>query len=70
MASLPSSLCLLKKFLGLHKDHFQKFVVCPKCNSLYNYDSAFETVVSRRVSKKRLFVDFPNHRQSISKTLQ
>lgn len=62
VASLPSSLYLLKKFLGLHKHHFQKFVVCPKCNSLYNYDSAFERVGSRRVSKKRLFVDFPNHR--------
>ena len=63
VASLPSSLYLLKKFFGLHKDRFQKFVVCPKCNSLYNYyGSAFETVGSRRVSKRCSYVDFPIHR--------
>ena len=62
VGSFPSSVYLLKKFFGLHKDCFQKFVVCPKCNSLYNYDSAYETVGSRRVSKKCSYVEFPNHR--------
>ena len=38
-------------------------MVCPKCNSLYNYNSAFEKVGSQRVSKKCSYVDFPNHRQ-------
>lgn len=61
-ASSPSSLYMLKKYFALHKDSFQKFVVCPKCNSLYNYDSAYETVGSRRLSKKCSFVEFPNHR--------
>ena len=37
-------------------------MVCPKCNSLYNYDSAFEAVGSRRLSKKCSYVEFPNHR--------
>ena len=62
VGSFPSSLYLLKKFFGLHKDCFQKFVVCPKCNYLYNYDSANETVGSQRVSKKCSYVEFPNHR--------
>ena len=62
LASFPSSLYLLKKHFGLHNDGFQKFVVCPKCNSLYNYDSAFETVGSKQISKKCSYVDFPNHR--------
>ena len=44
VASFPSSLYLLKKHFGFHKDCFQKFVVCPKYNSLYNYDAAFKTV--------------------------
>lgn len=61
-ASFPSSLYMLKKYFGLHKDCFQKFVVCPKCNSLYNYDSAYETVGGRRRSRKCSFVEFPNHR--------
>ena len=64
VASFPSSLYLLKKHFGFHKDCFQKFVVgCPKCNSLYNYDAAFKTVGTRRESRKCSFVEFPNHRQ-------
>lgn len=62
-ASFPSSLYMLKKYFGLHKDCFQKFVVCPKCNSLYNYDSAYEKVGGRRLSWKCSFVEFPNHSQ-------
>ena len=53
---------MLKKYFGLHRDCFQKFVVCPKCNSLYNYDSAYETVGGRKLSRKCSFVEFPNHR--------
>ena len=60
-ASFPSSLYMLKKYFGLHKDCFQKFVVCPKWNSLYNY--GYETVGGRRLSRKCSFVEFPNHRQ-------
>ena len=62
VGSFPSSLYLLKTFFGLHKDCFQKFVVCPKCNSLYNYESTYEKVGNRRVSKKCSYVGFPNHR--------
>ena len=31
----PSSLYLLRKFVNLKRDNFVKFVVCPKCASLY-----------------------------------
>ncbi|KAL9978767.1 hypothetical protein ACROYT_G016322 [Oculina patagonica] len=61
-AAFPSSLYMLKKYFGLHKDCFQKFVVCPKCHSLYNYDSAYDTVGGKRLSKKCSYVEFPNHR--------
>ena len=63
LASFSSSLYMLKKHFNLLKDGFQKSLVCPKCNSLYNYNSAFEKVGSQRVSKKCSCVDFPNHRQ-------
>ena len=62
VVSFPSSLYLLKKHFGLLTDDFQKFVVCPKCNSLYNYDSTFETRGGKRISKRCSYVDFPNHR--------
>ncbi|XP_078355419.1 uncharacterized protein LOC144640070 [Oculina patagonica] len=61
-AAFPSSLYMLKKYFGLHKDCFQKFVVCPKCHSLYNYDSAYETVGGKHLSKKCSYVEFPNHK--------
>ena len=52
VVSFPSSLYLLKKHFGLLTDGFQKFVVCPKCNSLYNYDSTFETRGGKQISKR------------------
>ena len=62
VVSFPSSLYLLKKHFDLLTDGFQKFVVCPKCNSLYNYDSTFETRGGKQISKRCSYVDFPNHR--------
>ena len=46
MASLakvfPNSLYKLKKAAGLHGDDFKKYVVCPKCKSLYKFDDCVE----------------------------
>ena len=38
---LPQSLYALNKLLGYH-DHFQKLVVCPKCNSVYKTENCVE----------------------------
>ena len=35
---LPSSLYLLRKFVDFKRDNFVKFVVCPKCASLYQLE--------------------------------
>ena len=64
----PKSLHLLKKQLGIDQDKFIKYVVCPKCNTLYNFDDCYVLQNRKRVSKKCTFVEFPNHRQHFRRT--
>ena len=40
----PGSLYLVRQFLNLDRDDFNKFVVCPKCTKLYKYDSCLGMV--------------------------
>ena len=65
---LPKSLHLLRKQLGLDRDKFIKYVVCPKCHSLYNFDDCYETLHRRKVSKNCTFVQYPHHRQHFRRT--
>ena len=64
----PKSLHLLRKQLGIDQDKFIKYVVCPKCHSLYNFDDCYETLHRRKVSKKCIFVQHPHHRQHFCQT--
>ena len=64
----PRSVHLLWKQLGLDKDRFIKYVVCPKCHTLYVFDDCYELLRGRRVSKKCSFFQFPNHRQHFRRT--
>ena len=61
--AFPGTLYCLKKQLGLAKDKFKKYVVCPKCHSLYTFDQCYDTIGSCNKSKKCSFVKFANHRQ-------
>ena len=36
--AFPSSLYRFRKLIGINRDHFQKFIMCPKCAKLYSYD--------------------------------
>ena len=65
---LPKSLHLLRKQLGLDRDKFIKYVVCPKCHSLYNFDDCYETLHRRKVSKNCTLVQYPHHRQHFRRT--
>ena len=55
-ALFPKSLHLLKKQLGIDKDEFMKYVVCPKCGTLYNFDDCYVLHHRKRVSKNCTFV--------------
>ena len=65
---IPKSLHLLRKEFGLHEDSFIKFVVCPKCENLYNFDDCHTLRFGKRLTKKCSFVEFPNHRQHFRRT--
>ena len=45
-----------------------KYVVCPKCGTLYNFDDCYVLHHRKRVSKSCMFVEFPNHRQHFRRT--
>ena len=59
----PGTLYYFRKEIGLGDDVFVKYVVCPKCHALYEFEKCFDTVGTSRVSKKCSYVKFPNHRQ-------
>ncbi|XP_068680399.1 uncharacterized protein [Montipora foliosa] len=48
----PKSVRLLCKQVGLDKDNFIKYVVCPECHCLYNFDDCYESLHGRKVPKK------------------
>ena len=50
--AFPGSLYLMRQFLNLDRDNFNKFVVCPKCTKLYKYDSCLEIVNNQQVARK------------------
>lgn len=60
----PKSHYKLKKALGITNDDFYKYVVCPKCKTLYKYEDCFDVRSGRKVSAKCKFVPWPNHPHS------
>lgn len=59
---IPETLYMIQKNLGLQKDSFVKYAVCPKCKTLYTFDEC----VRRRpngeaVSAKCSHVSYPCH---------
>ena len=65
---VPKSLHLLRNNLGLNKDKFIKFVVCPKCENLYDFNDCYELRFGKNISKRCTFVEFPHHQQSFRRT--
>ncbi|XP_070537876.1 uncharacterized protein [Ptychodera flava] len=61
-SQFPHTFHGVRTFLGLERDNFQKFVMCPKCHTRYDYNEAFE-VNSRgkKKSKTCTHITFPNH---------
>lgn len=58
---LPCSLYLAWKLVHLHDDDFVRYVVCPKCDSLYDYQECIVHVRSELQSKRYTYVAFKNH---------
>ena len=58
-AAFPTSLYMVRKYFKLDRDTFIKFVVCPSCHSLYNYEELLEMTDGK--VRKCSFVMFPKH---------
>lgn len=60
----PSTMYSARNYIGIQTDQFVKYVVCPKCNTLYTLDEAKKIGKSGKyVSKKCSYIEFKNHRQ-------
>ena len=47
----PGTLYMLRQFFQFDRDNFDKFVVCPKCHCLYNYNECVKTVNNKKIGK-------------------
>lgn len=59
----PKSVHAAKKSLHLDQDSFMKYVVCPRCHSLYDFDECFEHSGNRRIPRNCSHISHPNHPQ-------
>lgn len=54
----------VKKLCGNMADKFEKYVVCPRCHSIYLYADCFTIVGGRKVPKNCPHIAYPKHSQS------
>ncbi|XP_077867666.1 uncharacterized protein LOC144356999 [Saccoglossus kowalevskii] len=59
---LPGTLHTIRKCLGLSRDNFKQYVVCPKCHSIYPYENCFKVKsTGEKISMKCSNIEFPQH---------
>jgi len=58
---VPNSYNGLLKYVGLDTHKLNVFVVCPSCNSIYNYDQCVVTRGGRKIPLKCRSIAYPNH---------
>lgn len=49
--NFPSTLYLARKTMQLKQDHFENFVVCPKCYTLHDYNTSLESAKGEWLEK-------------------
>lgn len=65
-----ASIYKMKKALGLNKDNFEIFVVCPLCNTLYNEKQAVKKTASGHLQSRRCSnKPFPMHTQRTKRAI-
>ena len=57
----PSSVFTFKRFLKVKENNFMKYVVCPSCHSLYNFEDCFDTYGRQKTPRVCSYVAFPRH---------
>lgn len=59
--SFPVTMYQLHKYISFEKDDFEKYVVCPKCHCLYEFQDCCHLVEGIQTSKLCSNVVMPNH---------
>ena len=59
----PKNVALLWKLLKYDRNNFIKYVVCPECCKLYNYNDCYTIIRGQKVTRQCTFRPFPNHRR-------
>ena len=63
-SAIPLTLQSLQRLIALQEDDFLNYVVCPKCDSVYEYKDCFYTMQNgSKESKCCSHIHFPNHPQ-------
>ena len=65
LKTFPKSVQCIRSILKNSNSGITEYVVCPRCNSLYNYESCVVLVGLREESRKCSYIEFPNHPQQI-----
>lgn len=63
LSTFPASLFLAYKYLKVDTDAFVKYVLCPKCYSLYDYDEIIADKSWSLSVKRCTYIKFPLHPQ-------
>ena len=58
---VPLSISYLHKLININKTDFDIYVVCPDCDSIYEFDDCIERRCGNFESKHCKYVHFPNH---------
>ena len=63
LKKFPSTYDSMLNFLGLNRNShaYTVYVLCPKCNLVYNKDDCIENVCGQEQSRKCVYVRFPKH---------
>ena len=62
----PKSVCTVYKLIGIESETFRKYVVCPKCCSVYEMECCFEKQAGgMKRSKCCVHIAYPNHPQKL-----
>ena len=61
--SIPKSMCTIRKLINM-KQAIKEYVVCPKCDRLYDLSDCIIVENGQERSKLCEFIKFPRHRQT------
>ena len=60
----PKTLQAVYRLLGVDNNAFTEYIVCPKCNAVFDYDNGFTIENGKRTPRRCPRIHYPNHPHS------